>query len=92
MQQAMFLMNNLEVDAQLKAGEDHETKLAKILKETSDDRLAIERLFRSVLARPASEEELRIGLEFVQEVNNRHEAFEDLLWALLNSAEFTTRH
>lgn len=92
MQQAMFLMNNVEVDAQLKADPTHETKLAKILQETKDDRQAVERLFRSVLARPATEEEVRIGLEFVSEVNDRAEAFEDLLWALLNSAEFTTRN
>lgn len=91
MQQAMFLMNNRQLQAQVKAGDDYETKLAKMLKETLDDRQAIQRLYVNVLGRAPQEQELEVAYEYVQEIESRHEAFEDLLWALLNTAEFTTR-
>lgn len=91
MQQAMFLMNNRQLQDQVKAGEDQKTKLAKLLNETPDDRQAIQRLYVNVLGRAPADKELDIAYEFVQEGASRDEAFEDLLWALLNTAEFTTR-
>lgn len=92
MQQAMFLMNNRQLQKQVQAGEDQETKLARLLQESPDDRQAIRRLYINVLGRAPQEQELDIAYEYVQEVESREEAFEDLLWALLNTAEFTTRH
>jgi len=91
MQQAMFLMNNSQLQEQVKAGEDQETKLAKLLQQTPDDRQAIQRLYVNVLGRAPAEKELDIAYDYVQEGKSREEAFEDLLWALLNTAEFTTR-
>ncbi|MFN3149564.1 DUF1549 domain-containing protein [Bremerella sp.] len=91
MQQAMFLMNNRQLQDQVRAGEDQETKLAKLLKETPDDRQAIQRLYINVLGRAPADKELDVAYEYVQEGASRDEAFEDLLWALLNTAEFTTR-
>lgn len=91
MQQAMFLMNNRQLQNQVKAGEDQKTKLAKLLQETPDDRQAIQRLYINVLGRAPADKELDIAYEYVQEGASRDEAFEDLLWALLNTAEFTTR-
>ncbi|MEW4454762.1 DUF1549 domain-containing protein [Bremerella sp. JC817] len=92
MQQAMFLMNNRQLQNQVKAGDDQQTKLARMLKETPDDRQAIQRLYVNVLGRAPQEKELEIAYDYVQEVESRGEAFEDLLWALLNTAEFTTRN
>jgi len=92
MQQAMFLMNNKQVQAEVKAGKDQETKLAKILTATPDNRQAIIRLYVNVLGRQPDESELKVAYQFVEEVESRESAFEDLLWALLNTAEFTTRH
>ncbi len=91
MQQAMFLMNNSQLQDQVKAGENQKTKLAKLLEETPEDRRAIQRLYVNVLGRAPAEKELDIAYDFVQEGASRSEAFEDLLWALLNTAEFTTR-
>jgi len=91
MQQAMFLMNNRQLQDQVQAGNKQETKLAKLLNETPDDRQAIQRLYINVLGRAPADQELDIAYEYVQEGASRSEAFEDLLWALLNTAEFTTR-
>ncbi|RCS40531.1 DUF1549 domain-containing protein [Bremerella cremea] len=91
MQQAMFLMNNRQLQAQVNAAADQKTKLAKMLDQSPDDRQAIQRLYVNVLGRAPSEEELTVAYDYVQEIDSRSEAFEDLLWALLNTAEFTTR-
>ncbi len=91
MQQAMFMMNNRQLQAQINADADHKTKLAKLLQQSPDDRQAIQRLYVNVLGRAPSEQELEVAYDYIQEVDSRSEAFEDLLWALLNTAEFTTR-
>ena len=91
MQQAMYLMNNKQLQAEVNAKKDSETKLAEILKNSKDDNQAIERLFVNILARQPTESDMRISLDFIASTENRNEAFEDLLWSLLNSAEFTTR-
>ncbi|PQO31586.1 DUF1549 domain-containing protein [Blastopirellula marina] len=91
MQQAMFMMNNRQLQAQVNAAADQKTKLAKLLEQSPDDRQAIQRLYVNVLGRAPSEDELEVAYDYVQEIDSRSEAFEDLLWALLNTAEFTTR-
>ena len=65
--------------------------LARLLDETADDHAACEKLFARVLARKATVDELQIALSHVAAVGDRRAAFEDLLWSLVNSAEFTTR-
>lgn len=91
MQQAMFMMNNRQLQTQVNAAADQKTKLAKLLEQSPDDRQAIQRLYVNVLGRAPSEGELEVAYDYVQEIDSRSEAFEDLLWALLNTAEFTTR-
>jgi hypothetical protein len=44
-----------------------------------------------VLGREATPSELTTCLQFVKQVNQRTEAFEDILWSLVNSAEFLHR-
>jgi hypothetical protein len=91
LQQAMLLMNNDQLQKQVDARPESGTVLAKLLVEESDDARAVERLFLSVLARRPSEKERTIALEHVSSVGQRGPAFEDVLWGLINSAEFTTK-
>jgi len=91
MKQAMFLMNNEQVQAQIDASPGSETFLAKLVAEEKDDERAITRLFESVLSRRPSEAEKNLVLRYVEGCESRTAAFEDLLWSLINSAEFTTR-
>jgi hypothetical protein len=91
MGQAMFLMNNDQIQAQINADPRSGTQLSKLLQNEKDDRLAVTLLFRQALARRPTEKELALALEHIQKVGQRGPAFEDLLWALVNSAEFTTR-
>ncbi len=91
MTQALWMMNNVQLQKQINATAGSGTMLAKLLEEERDDPAACQRLFARVLARKATPEELRIALGHIASVGDRGAAFEDLLWSLVNSAEFTTR-
>jgi hypothetical protein len=89
MQQAMFMMNNAQLQQQVCA--DADTVLARLLAETADDNVVVTKLYERLLARAPSERELEIARKHVASVGDRQAALEDLLWSLLNSAEFTSR-
>jgi len=91
MGQAMLLMNNTQLQAQINADSKSGTKLAKLLAQEADDAKALVLLFEQVLSRKPTEKESKLSLEHIAAVGKRGEAFEDLLWSLINSAEFTTR-
>lgn len=91
MLQAMFMMNNEQIQKQINAQPESETHLAKLLARESDDRAAITALFEDLLARKPTSSETETAIQHINEVKDRRAAFEDLLWSLLNSAEFTTR-
>lgn len=87
--QALFLMNNPSIQ-QLGSGRSG-TRLSQILKEFDNDEDAVKELYLLVLVRDPHEQELKTCLNYIKEVGNRQEAFEDLHWCLLNSAEFLAR-
>lgn len=89
--QAMLLMNNDQLQAQINAKPDSGTALAKLLAAESDNSKAVQKLFKLVLARQPSEPETQMSLEHISSLPTRGEGFEDLLWSLINSAEFTTK-
>ena len=90
MDQAMFLINNDQILKQVDA--DGDTVLARLLKDESDNKVVVDVLYARVLAREPSTRERSIVQKHVESLNDRERAFEDVLWSLLNSAEFTTRH
>jgi hypothetical protein len=91
MNQAMLLMNNYQILDQIDARPESATALSNMLAEEPDDRTAVVQLFRVVLGRAPNEREVEVALEHVASVADRRAAFEDLLWSLINTAEFTTR-
>ncbi len=63
--------------------------VAQLVKEHSeDDRALITALYLRTLCRPPTEVELEDVLLYVQRIEDRRQAFEDLLWALISSREF----
>jgi hypothetical protein len=92
MKQAMFLINNAQIRKQVDGKEESETVLARLLKAEADNNKVIDVLYARVLARLPSDREREIVGSHVKNIDNREEAFEDVLWSLLNSAEFTTRN
>ena len=91
MKQAMFMMNNEQLQGQINAGAESETFLAKMLAAENDNQQVAKKLYHAVLARSPSEKELGIVMAHVNQIGERGPAFEDVLWSLINSAEFTTR-
>jgi hypothetical protein len=87
--QALALMNSPVVAVALRGTGD--TLLARKLAEIPDDEALVDELYLRVLAREASPSERATCLQFIKSTNNRREAFEDVLWSLVNSAEFLYR-
>ena len=67
------------------------TRLTKILAEYPENTAALHELYLVVLARKPSTAELDICTQYLHDVKPRAEAFEDLMWSLVNSSEFISR-
>jgi uncharacterized protein DUF1549/uncharacterized protein DUF1553 len=91
MQQAMLLMNNKQVQAQVNADPASGTMLAKLLAEEKDNEAAIAKLYQKVLARKPTTQEVSLAMDHFKTARSRNAGFEDLLWGLINSAEFLSR-
>jgi hypothetical protein len=91
MAQALWLMNNDQLDKQIDASPGSGTMLSQLLAAQSDDTAVVRELYSRVLSRPATEAELALARGHLKTVGDRGAAFEDLLWGLVNSTEFTTR-
>ncbi|HTI49433.1 MAG TPA: DUF1549 domain-containing protein [Planctomycetaceae bacterium] len=87
--QALTLMNWPLINNLIRA--TGQTQLARILQKFSNDDDVLQELYLLVHAREPSAKELQIAHEYLKEVGNRQEAFEDILWSLLNSTEFQTK-
>jgi hypothetical protein len=87
--QSLFMMNTNMFRGALSANGN--TRLAKILRENRDDRDALSEVYLLVLSREPSKHEVEICQNHIQEVGQRGEAYEDLMWSLLNSSEFLSK-
>jgi hypothetical protein len=87
--QALLLMNNPQLNRQMRA--EGPTLLGRTLKSFPHDEAAVRSLYVKTLARRPTDRELAKALGYVRKVGKREEAFEDLLWALINSTEFQTK-
>jgi hypothetical protein len=68
------------------------TVVGKLRREHGSDSAAIAReLYLRTLSREPTDEELSIVAEYVGDAPWNGSAMEDLMWALLNSAEFSHR-
>jgi hypothetical protein len=87
--QALLLMNNPTLSSEIQAKGNN--VLARILSSYPKDQDAVEVLYLRTLARKPTERELIKCRAYVSKVGNRSEAFEDLMWALLNSTEYQSK-
>ena len=82
-------MNNPQVDRAIRAGQG--TVLGELLESHPDNRAVLETLYLRVLARRPNAKEVKTCGLYLAEVGDRREAFEDILWGLINSTEFVSR-
>lgn len=88
--QALLMMNSPYVATGID-GQSARTTLGKLLaEETNDEAVAVE-LYLRCLAREPNKQELTVCLDHVKTTGNRTEAFEDILWSIVNSTEFLHR-
>jgi hypothetical protein len=87
--QALFLMNSPLINRAINANRGG--MLGQLLAENPDNAAALNALYLRVLSRRPTDGEAKTCLKYLATVGNRREAFEDLLWALINSTEFISR-
>ena len=85
-QQALLMMNNPTLQNRLA-----NSQLKRELVQIRDGEELVRQAFLGVLARTPTLAETRRYTEFLGRVENRNVAVEDMLWVLVNSAEFTTK-
>jgi hypothetical protein len=91
LKQAMLLMNNEQIQRQVAGKSEAGTFLAKLLADEKDDSAAADRLYLALFARKPTDAERSKVTKHVIQATSRNEGFEDVLWSLINSAEFLTR-
>jgi hypothetical protein len=87
--QVLLLMNNPVINQRIKA--EKTNLLSRILTAYPSDDEALRMVYLRTLARKPTDTEMDKCRQYVQKAGNRAEAFEDILWALLNSTEFQTK-
>ncbi len=87
--QSLALMNGSEVHSYLSPAK--QTLLRRLTSEIDNNEALIVELYLRCFNREPSDDELARATAYCYEVSKRTDAFEDLLWVLVNSAEFQHR-
>lgn len=87
--QALMLMNGPQLARAIDG--DRPTLLGRLLRSEPDDRAVADELHVRTLGRHATPAEIAVCIDHIRSTGDRAEAFEDIFWALINSAEFITR-
>jgi hypothetical protein len=87
--QALALMNSPIVNMAVSAYRRQGT--SALIRATPDDERLTSELYLRALNRLPTDDEQALVAEYVSSVRSRDEAYEDLLWALLNTAEFAQK-
>lgn len=87
--QALQLINGPTVNDKIR---NPNNRLAKLLAAKMTDEAVLTELYVAALSRPPSDEEKRLALAHVTRGTDKRKAWEDVLWALINTREFLFRH
>jgi len=85
-QQALLMMNEPNIQRQIQQG-----PLTKRLIGIKNDQDVVKQAYLAVLARVPTAKELARSLAYLTKTKPRNEAVEDLVWTLVNSAEFVIK-
>lgn len=87
--QTLHLLNSTEVQDKLKHDEGRAAKLAT----ATDDEANLADVYLTMFSRPPTNDEVAIARDYLaSKSDDRRAAYEDLLWALINSKEFLFNH
>jgi hypothetical protein len=88
--QSLHLLNSSEVQTKLSHGGGRAAELAKDDKRPPEEK--VRWLYLAVFSRPVAEDELSVAVAHITKAENKQQAFEDILWALVNTKEFLFNH
>ena len=91
MSQALALMNGGTVNNKIAAPNGRLAQLIARLGDRSEKALLTE-LYLATLARFPSDAEVTQASTYIKKIGNPREAYEDLMWAMINSKEFLFNH
>jgi hypothetical protein len=87
--QALQLINGPTVNEKLRNAQN---RLGRLLDKKAPEGELLNELYLTCVARPAAAEETQVALSYVAKAPDKRKAWEDVLWALINSKEFLFRH
>ncbi|MEX0712989.1 MAG: DUF1549 domain-containing protein [Pirellulales bacterium] len=88
--QSLHLLNSGEVQGKLSSGQGRAAQMAQDANQTHEQK--IHSLYLWVFSRPPVADELSVALAHIERVENVQQAYEDILWALINTKEFLFNH
>lgn len=88
--QSLHLLNSAEVQGKLTAGDGRAALLAKDESRSHAERIA--ELYLWVFSRPPLADETDVALAHIEKTENKQQAYEDIVWALVNTKEFLFNH
>lgn len=88
--QNLHLLNSTEIQTKLSADTGRAAKLAADTERADDNKVG--ELYRVAFGRAPSDKELKATLSYLAGKSNRREAYEDVVWSLINSKEFLFNH
>jgi hypothetical protein len=88
--QSLHLLNSVDIQNKVSAGEGRAALLAADTKHTQAEKIG--QLYLEFYCRPPSADETEFGLSYIKRTNNDRAAYEDILWALVNTKEFLFNH
>jgi len=88
--QSLHLLNSGEVQSKLSAGTGRAANLAADKARSEEDK--VRDLYVWVYSRQPAADESAVALAHLKKTANKQQAFEDILWALINTKEFLFNH
>ncbi|MEM0924479.1 MAG: DUF1549 domain-containing protein [Planctomycetota bacterium] len=88
--QSLHLLNSDEMNQKLTQASGRAAKLAAETQTSTEEKLR--RLYMIALSREPTEQEVQTSAQYLAVRENQKQAWEDLIWALVNSKEFLFNH
>ncbi|MEQ8855628.1 DUF1549 domain-containing protein [Gimesia sp.] len=89
--QSLHLLNSKEVQDKITGASGRAAMLAKDTKRTDEEK--VNELYRWVYARAPKDEEMKFALSYIARHKEKPQiAYEDIIWALINTKEFLFNH
>ena len=87
--QSLHLMNSPDIDGRIRSDQGRAARLAA--SELTPPQI-IEEIYLAIFSRVPAQAEVDYGIELISSAENRRGVIEDLMWALMNSPEFTIQN